>query len=77
MYKRCKCPPRRDASGKKVTCPRQHGSWVYVADVSPQQPGQKRRQQTKGSFATRREAEAGLQEYLRRAQLGQVVARAG
>jgi len=73
-FKRCTCPLRRDEAGNRVTCPRQHGSWVYVADVSPQEPGQKRRQQTKGGFATRREAEAGLQEYLRRAQLGQVVA---
>jgi len=72
-FKRCTCRVRRDEAGNKVTCQRQHGSWGYVADL-PQQPGERRRQQTKGGFGTRREAESALQEFLARAQRGQVVA---
>lgn len=72
VYKRCSCPPERDADGKKLTCPKSHGSWTWVA-WAPAVGMEPRRQVTKGGFKTKREAEAALRAWLVNADRGQVV----
>jgi Arm DNA-binding domain len=63
----------KDAGGRRVTCPKAHGSWAWVADV-PAPEGQPRRQQTKSGFPTKKDAELALREYLVLADRGRVVA---
>lgn len=64
-FRRCGC---RDEAGKLLTaCPRLgrergHGSWYYRADVG--QVNGRRREQRKGGFATRAEAEKALAKVL-------------
>ena len=72
VYKRCGCPLLRDEGGRRLNCPRPHGSWTMVADV-PQDGDAPRRQHSKGGFATKRDAEAALRVYLSAADTGQVV----
>ncbi len=62
-FKRCPCPVRRDAAGRKMTCAKAHGSWSYMADRADAEPGG-RRQLMKGGFPTRKVAEAALTDYL-------------
>ena len=62
VYKRCPCPPQRDGAGRKLTCPRPHGSCTYVASIAPDGPTP-RRQHTKGGFATKRDAEQALRAF--------------
>jgi integrase len=69
IRKRCPCPPRRDATGKKIPCTRPHGSWTFVVDV-PARPGVARRQVTRGGFATKKDAETALAEFLTRVAHG-------
>jgi hypothetical protein len=60
-YKRCKCPPRYGTGGKRLACPKKHGSWSYVIDVPMTEPGRQtldRLQVTRGGFATEDGAEA-------------------
>ena len=71
VYKRCSCPVHRDAKGKKLPCPRAHGSWTFVANATMEGP-QPRRQHTKGGFATKREAEAGLRAFQASVDRGEV-----
>ena len=68
--KRCPCPVRRDG-GRRTACGKAHGSWSYVVDVAATN-GQKRRQISKGGFATRKAAEAALSEVLTQAAHGDV-----
>lgn len=70
-FKRCPCPVRRDAGGRRFTCAKAHGSWSYMADV-PATEEQKRRQTMKGGFPTRKAAEAALAEYLGHVARGEV-----
>ena len=72
VYKRCTCPVRRDEGGGRVNCPRPHGSWTLMANL-PQDGDAPRRQHTKGVFATKRDAEAALRDFLSVAATGQVV----
>ncbi len=72
-FKRCSCPVRRDAAGRKITCAKAHGSWSYMADGAEAEPGA-RRQVMKGGFPTRRAAEAALAEYLARVGQGDALA---
>lgn len=71
VYKRCKCPVRRDDNGRRLPCPKPHGSWTYVANVQGE-AGAKRRQVTKGGFRTKRDAEAALRAFLCNADKGLV-----
>ena len=71
VYKRCGCPVHRDAKGKKLPCPRTHGSWTFVANATMEGP-QPRRQHTKGGFATKREAEAALRAFQASVDRGEV-----
>lgn len=65
-YKRCPCPLIRDADGKRVNCPKRHGTWQLVADVEAGLGG-KRRQVRRGGFRTQGEAEAALKRVLEEA----------
>ena len=71
VYKRCGCPVQRDAKGKKLPCPRTHGSWTFVANATMEGP-LPRRQYTKGGFATKREAEAALRAFQASVDRGEV-----
>ncbi len=63
VFRRCGC---RDASGRPLAnCPRLgrergHGSWYYRADIGRDPGTGRRREQKKGGFATKTEAEAAL-----------------
>ena len=70
-YKRCPCPPRRDARGRRIPCGRADGSWSYKVDL-PRDDG-RRRQLAKGGFATKREAEQAMAELIAKAARGPVV----
>ncbi len=70
VFKRCKCQVRRDEHDRRLACGKSHGSWCYVVDV-PAVAGEKRRQVTKGGFATRREADAALAAALTRSARGE------
>lgn len=60
VAKRCTCRPVRDASGKRKTCPKKHGSWSYTADVGIDPATDKRKQVRRGGFPTREAAEEAL-----------------
>ena len=70
-YKRCPCPPKRDARGRRIPCGKAHGSWSYKVDL-PRDDG-RRRQLAKGGFATKREAEQAMAELIAKAARGPVV----
>lgn len=70
VYKRCTCPVVRDAAGKKVNCPRAHGSWNFVANLPAEGPTP-RRQHTKGGFTTKKDAELALRTFLASVDHGQ------
>jgi hypothetical protein len=71
VYKRCTCPARRDARGRKLACGKAHGSWSYSVDA-PAVAGERRRQITKGGFPTKKAAEAALNEVLSKAGRGEL-----
>ncbi|MDP9398299.1 MAG: Arm DNA-binding domain-containing protein [Actinomycetota bacterium] len=73
VRKRCGCPPAYNAAGKRITCPKRHGAWEYVADL-PAGPGGKRRQVRKGGFPTQAAAQAALAELVTDAARGAVTA---
>jgi integrase len=62
-YKRCPCGTVRDAQGKRVNCPKKHGTWTFAHDLPPGPDGQ-RRQFRAGGFATEREARRALTKAL-------------
>jgi len=69
VYKRCPCAVARNTKGERLACRKDHGSWVYVADVGLGENG-KRRQERRGGFPTRMEAEQALAERLRAVREG-------
>lgn len=70
-YKRCPCPAvaLRNADGKRVNCPKRHGSWFYAHELAPGPDG-KRRQTKRGGFATERGAQRALTDALDRVGKG-------
>ncbi len=64
-FKRCSCPTVRDEHGRRVNCPKRHGSWYFMHEL-PAAPSGKRRQVLKGGFATEREARVALNDALAR-----------
>lgn len=72
VYKRCSCPVVRDETGRRLTCPKSHGTWTYVADA-PVDGTARRKQVSKGGFTTKRDAEAALREFLTQVDRGVVV----
>lgn len=73
-YKRCPCGALRDADGRRVNCTKRHGTWSYVHELPPDAGG-KRRQVTKGGYATERAARTALTESLARLDRGMYVER--
>jgi len=71
-FKRCPCGRVRDAHGRRVNCPKRHGSWYFTHELVPTTSG-KRRQLSKGGFATEREARTALNDALARLHRGSYV----
>jgi integrase len=63
VHKRCPCVPRRDETWRRVNCGKRPGSWSIVYPLPPTSAG-KRRQATRGGFASEREARQALNEAL-------------
>ena len=59
VYKRCRCPVRRNDKGEALACKKPHGSWYYRLDAGSTKSGS-RRQPAKGGFRTKTEAEEAL-----------------
>jgi len=62
-YKRCKCAPRYNDAGKRLTCPKKHGAWAFALAVPLTDDGRKsfgRPQLTRSGFAREDAAEAEL-----------------
>jgi len=59
VFKRCPCPARRDAKGRRINCRKDHGSWSYVHDAPDTGDG-KRRQVMRGGFSTSDQAQEAL-----------------
>jgi integrase len=74
VFRRCGC---RDEAGRLTkACPRLgrergHGSWYYRADVGRDASTGRRREQRKGGFATKSEADAALAAVLHAANTGE------
>ncbi|MCU1591947.1 MAG: Integrase, partial [Frankiales bacterium] len=65
VFKRCTCPPRTGARGRRLACNIAHGSWSFKLDL-PSTPTSPRRVVTRGGFASRADAEAELAAALAR-----------
>jgi integrase len=72
-YKRCPCGPVRDEDGRRINCPKKHGSWYYKHELPPTAGG-RRRQATRGGFATEKEARRALTQALEKVNRGGYVA---
>jgi integrase len=58
-YKRCPCGTLRDGAGRRINCRKKHGTWYYVHDL-PHDARGKRRQASKGGYATEKDANLAL-----------------
>ncbi|MFN2538907.1 MAG: Arm DNA-binding domain-containing protein, partial [Mycobacteriales bacterium] len=72
VFKRCTCPVRRDERDRRITCPKQHGSWSFKVDLPG--AGGRRKQLVKGGFPTKREAEEAMADAVAKASRGQLIA---
>jgi integrase len=64
-YKRCKCPPRFNAAGKRLACPKKHGRWAYTLELPLSEDGRAtfgRSQVTRSGFATEDAASVELRQ---------------
>src|SRR5690348_5329677 len=62
-FKRCQCPARHNAAGRRLACTKKHGSWFYAVDVPLSEAGLKafgRQQIKRGGFASEDDADAEL-----------------
>ena len=59
VSKRCPCPVTYSATGRRRACKKDHGSWYYVVDLG-RGPDGKRRQERRGGYHTRDEAEEAM-----------------
>jgi len=59
VYKRCPCGTTGGGGKRPPACKKDHGTWYYVADLDPGRDG-KRRQERRGGFRDRSEAEQAL-----------------
>jgi hypothetical protein len=69
VYKRCPCPQRLDARGRKLACPKPHGSWGYKVDDD--RLNGRRQQHTKSGFASKAEAQHAMAELVTQLTRGQ------
>ncbi len=72
VYKRCPCGVLKDSNDRRVNCSRRHGSWYFVHELPLDGVG-RRRQTTKGGFATEREARGALNDALAKIDQGSYV----
>lgn len=72
VFKRCTCPSKYDAKGKRINCRKAHGSWTFTHD-GPELPDGKRRQVVRGGFTTSTEAEEALTASMAAVQRGEFV----
>lgn len=72
-FKRCTCPTAHDAKGKRLNCPKKHGSWSYIADVGIDQTSGKRKQAKRGGFPTQKAAQEALTQLLGQLDTGTYV----
>jgi integrase len=70
VYKRCPCPADalRTERGRRINCPKKHGSW-FIAYDEPSGDG-KRRLRRQGGFPAEREARSALTDVLARLDRG-------
>jgi hypothetical protein len=59
VRKRCPCPVTYSATGRRLACKKDHGSWYYVVDLG-RGPDGKRRQERRGGYRTRDDAEEAM-----------------
>jgi integrase len=71
--KRCTCPVVKDSKGRRVNCPKRHGSWSYVLDIGVDPTTGKRKQLKRGGFKTQAAAQTALDELKTKVQLGTFV----
>lgn len=64
VYKRCACGITGGGGGRPPACKKSHGSWYYVAELEAGRKGE-RRQEKRGGFADRTEAEDALAAVLK------------
>jgi hypothetical protein len=60
VTKRCTCAPTYSATGNRLACKKDHGSWAYVVDLGRDPHTKRRRQEKRGGFRTRDEAEQAM-----------------
>lgn len=72
-FKRCTCPVVKDEKGRRVNCPKRHGSWSYTVDVGVDQATGKRKQLMRGGFPKQTDAQNALNELLAKLQAGTFV----
>ncbi len=68
-FKRCPCGTVRDANGRRINCPKRHGTWYYALEL-PRGADGKRRQVKIGGFPSEREARDALAEAKKMARTG-------
>jgi integrase len=73
-YKRCPCGTLRDADGRRINCPKRHGTWSFVHELPPGPDGS-RRQSSRGGFATQAQARDALNQELGKLRRGTYVER--
>jgi len=64
VFKRCPCGITGGGGKRPPACKKDHGTWYYVADIEPGPDG-KRRQEKRGGFRDRDEAEQALAALLK------------
>ena len=71
-YKRCKCPPRYNDQGRRLTCPKKHGRWALTLAVPLSDEGRTafgRPQVTRSGFATQEAASGELRRVIQLLEL--------
>jgi integrase len=68
-FKRCPCGTVFDEKGKRINCPKKHGSWYFAHELPPGPDG-KRRQSKAGGFPTEREARRAMNSAIGEVQSG-------
>jgi integrase len=76
-FKRCTCPVVKDEKGRRVNCPKRHGSWSYVLDAGTDPVTGKRKQIKRGGFPKQTDAQDALNKMIAKVQAGTYVPDAG
>lgn len=76
-FKRCTCPVVKDSKGRRVNCPKRHGSWSFVVDMGTDPATGKRKQIKRGGFPRQSDAQDALNELIGKLNAGTFVPDAG